>query len=91
MFFPGSEYFNLRRYSSRVENISLPHSAPPGPPKMGGIFTKHTGGDGTLQAATPRAGKRGGTGGPVLQQRGLHRTEYTGQTLREHLGQEACG
>jgi hypothetical protein len=23
---------------------------------------------------------------PVLQQRGLHRTEYTGRTLREHCG-----
>ena len=28
---------------------------------------------------------------PILQKRGVHRTEYTGQTLREHLQQEVCG
>ena len=27
---------------------------------------------------------------PILQKRGIHRTGYTGQTLREHLGQEVC-
>ena len=28
---------------------------------------------------------------PILQKRGLHRAEYTGQTYREHLQQEMCG
>ena len=28
---------------------------------------------------------------PVLQKRGRHRREYTGETLRDHLNQDVCG